>query len=236
MNKRKKEQFCALAAIFLAPPDEQMMKKIEKMGQGGFDSLNEEDLMKLRADPALLVEFSPPRSPEDFLPVLQAEYGRLFTCWQGEKISLVESTYKSWTDDSRCPLTFAATKGFIMGDCALHMREMFHQLGLEVPEEFRSTPDHLVLELDFLSLLYYSANREQIQKFIEDHLDWIGDLKDRVDHAQAHPFYRKVIELIHLFLAYERKEGSKKHGPKNFPGVHPCRDGDGGNFPPRQLQ
>lgn len=235
MNKRKKEQFCALAAIFLAPPDEQMMKMIEKM-RGGFPYLNEEDLRKWGADPALFVEFSPPRSPEDFLPVLQAEYERLFACWQGEKISLVESTYKPWTDDSSCPLTFAATKGFIMGDCALHMREMFHQLGLEVPGEFRSTPDHLVLELDFLSLLYRSANREQIQKFIEDHLDWIGDLKDRVDRAQPHPFYRNVMELIHLFLAHERKEGSKKHGPKNFPGVHPCRDGGGGNFPPRQLQ
>ncbi len=236
MNKRKKEQFCALAAIFLAPPDEQMMKMIEKMGQGGFHSLNEEDLRKWGADPAFLVEFSPSRSPEDFLPVLQAEYERLFACWQGKKISLVESTYKPWTNDSSCPLTFAATKGFIMGDWAFHMREMFHQLGLEVPDEFLSTPDHLVLELEFLSLLYRSANREQIQKFIDDHLDWLGDLKDRVDRAQPHPFYRKVIELIHLFLVHERKERNQKHGPKNFPGVHPCRDGGGGNFPARQLQ
>ncbi len=236
MNKRKKEQFCALAAIFLAPPDGQMMKMIEKMGQGGFHSLNEEDLRKWGADPAFLVEFSPSRSPEDFLPVLQAEYERLFACWQGKKISLVESTYKPWTNDSSCPLTFAATKGFIMGDWAFHMREMFHQLGLEVPDEFLSTPDHLVLELEFLSLLYRSANREQIQKFIDDHLDWLGDLKDRVDRAQPHPFYRKVIELIHLFLVHERKERNQKHGPKNFPGVHPCRDGGGGNFPARQLQ
>lgn len=236
MNKRRKEQFCALAAIFLAPPDEQMMKMIKKMGQGGFPALNEEDLSKWGADPAFFAEFSLPRSPEDFLPVLQAEYERLFACWQGEKISLVESTYKLWTDDSHCPLIFAATKGFIMGDCALHMREMFHQLGLEVPEEFRSTPDHLVLELDFLSLLYRSANREQIQRFIEDHLDWVGDLKDRMNRVHPHPFYRNVIELIHLFLSHEKKEGNKKHGPKNFPGVHPCRAGGGGNFPPRRLQ
>jgi TorA maturation chaperone TorD len=104
-----------------------------------------------------------------------------------------------------------------MGDAALHMREMFRQSYLEVPEEFRSTPDHLVLELEFLSLLYNCATQEQVQRFITDHLDWIPDLKEQVDRANAHPFYRNAVELINLFLVHESKEGkAKSYGPKNF--------------------
>ncbi len=151
------------------------------------------------------------------MAALQREYERLFGKWAGQKISLVESTYKFWTRDHGCVLAFAGEKGLLMGDAALHMREMFHQFSLEVPEEFRSTPDHLILELEFLSLLYHSATKEQVQRFIKDHLDWIPDLKERVDRAHPHPFYRNAIELIHLFLFHERKEGkTKSHGPKNF--------------------
>ena len=147
---------------------------------------------------------------------MQREYDRLFAGLPGQKISLVESTYKPWTGDGSCALAFAGDKGLLMGDAALHMREIYRQSSLEVPEDLRSTPDHLLLELEFLSLLYHSATPERIQGFIEDHLDWVPDLKERLAQADPHPFYRRAIELINLFLEHERKEGkARNHGPKN---------------------
>ena len=150
-------------------------------------------------------------SREDFLSTLQEEYARLFDQWEGEKISLVESTYKPWTMDKECRMVFAASKGLVMGDYALHMIEIYRQLSLDVPEAFRSMPDHLILELEFLALLYKLASNEQIERFIGDHLDWIPDLKETLGKANPHPFYRNAIELIHLFLQSETKTGKVKH-------------------------
>ncbi len=203
-----------MASTLLAPPDGEMM---EHLRQGRIQSLLKKNIEEWGGDPQLLAELKPEKSPEGDLAVLQREYERLFGNWTGQKISLVESIYKPWTADSGCVLAFAGDKGLLMGDAALHMREMFHQLFLQVPEEFRSTPDHLVLELEFLSLLYHFASGEQVQMFIKDHLDWVPDLKDRVDRADPHPFYRNAIELINLFLFHERKEGKiENHESKNF--------------------
>jgi TorA maturation chaperone TorD len=214
MTDREKGYFCALAACLLAPPDGEMM---EQLKQGRIRSLLEKNIGEFGGDLQLLAELSKERGSAGDLQVLQREYVRLFGNLTGLNISLVESTYKPWTGDSSCVLAFAGDKGLLMGDAALHMREMFRQLSLEVPEEFRSTPDHLVLELEFLSLLYHCATREQIQRFIKDHLDWIPDLKDSVDRAHPHPFYRNAIELINLFLVHQGKDGeAKSHGPKNF--------------------
>ncbi|MBM4331245.1 MAG: molecular chaperone TorD family protein [Deltaproteobacteria bacterium] len=214
MTNREKEYFCALAASLLSPPDREML---EDLKQEGIRSFLEENIKEWGGDPQLLSEFSPGEIPQDFLPVLKREYARLFTDLQGEKISLVESTYKPWTGDSECALAFAGAKGLLMGDYALHMREMFRLLSLEVPEEFRSAPDHLALELEFLSLFYNSAPQEKIQVFIEDHLDWIPDLKERLCQVNPHPFYGNAVELINIFLRHEKKEGQdKSNGSQNI--------------------
>jgi len=214
MTNREKGNFCALAASLLAPPDGETMGQLK---QGEIQSLLEENIREWGGDPRLMAELSGEKNPGGDLADLQREYDRLFAGWPGQKISLVESTYKPWTGDGSCGLAFAGDKGLLLGDAALHMREIYGQLSLEVPEEFCSTPDHLLLELEFLSLLYHSATPEQIRGFIEDHLDWVPDLKERVDQADPHPFYRRAIELIKLFLEHETKEGkAKNHGPKNL--------------------
>lgn len=203
-----------MAASLLAPPDGEM---VEQLKQGEFWSLLEENIREWGGDPQLLADLSADKGPEGDLSALQREYERLFVNLSGQRVSLVESTYKPWTGDGSCALAFAGDKGLLMGDAALHMREIYGQLSLEVPEELCSTPDHLLLELEFLSLLYHSATPEQIQGFIEDHLDWVPDLKERLDQADPHPFYRRAIEVINLFLEKERKEGkAKNHGPKNL--------------------
>ncbi|HYB21718.1 MAG TPA: molecular chaperone TorD family protein, partial [Thermodesulfobacteriota bacterium] len=167
--------------------------------------------------PELLSEFFPKFSPQVFLSAMQKEYHRLFSSLGGEKISLVESTYKPWTSEAHCALPFAREKGLLQGDSALHLSAIFRQLSLEISEEYMGRPDHLVIELEFLSSLYQVAKDEQIQGFIEDHLDWIPDLKEEFIRLHAHPFYKNAIEILALFLENERKgRKARYHGSKKI--------------------
>ena len=174
MTNGEKERFCAFAASIFAPPDGAMMDDLE---QDDLRTLIGECVSQWGGERQLPTLFVKEGNGEDFLAVLQAEYERLFGQWEGERISLVESTYKPWTTDKGCGMVFAASTGLVMGDSALHMRELYVLASLEVPEEFRSMPDHLVLELEFLAFLYRFGSNVQIERFIGDHLDWIPDKK-----------------------------------------------------------
>jgi len=206
ITNSEKERFCAFTAALFAPPAGAI---VDDLQQDEFRSLIGEYARKWGGDGKLQEGFIQEAGKEETLPTLQAEYIRLFGEWE-EKISLVESTYKTWTTDKQCRMVFAASKGLIMGDYALHMLELYRQASLEIPEEYRSTPDHLVLELEFLALMYRHASDQQTERFIGDHLDWIPELKIAMEKAKPHPFYRNAVELLHLFLQHEIKNGKVK--------------------------
>lgn len=211
MTNSEKERFCLLAASLFAPPDGAVLADL---GRVEIRSLIEEYGREWGAEGRLAEGLA--GTGEGALSVLQEEYARLFGAWQ-EKISLVESTYKPWTGDRRCGMVFAASKGLVMGDHALHMLELYRQASLEVPEEYRSMPDHLCLEMEFLALLYRWASAEQIERFIADHLDWIPELKEAVEKAAPHPFYRSAAELLLRFLRCESCNGKvTDHGQKTI--------------------
>jgi len=155
---------------------------------------------------------------EDFPPVLlkelKKEYDRLFSETGEERISLVESFYKPWTQDPHCPLPFAKGKGLLMGDSALHLSVLFQQCGIEVAGSFQGMPDHLIIELEFLSFLYQQAGDWEVKRFIKDHLDWIPSLKKECEKAHAHPFYISLIEMLDLFIQQEKERLEKKSDGK----------------------
>ena len=95
----------------------------------------------------------------------------------------IESLYKVWTKDPSCEITIANQKGFLKGDWACHMEDLLVKSGFEIPTQFAHCPDHLVLELEFASLLVEEASYEAQIKFARHHLDWLEDLaqmaKDR---------------------------------------------------------
>jgi len=190
VKRSEKENFSSLMAAVFAPPDKTLLA----------------DLTQVRS------LFS--QAAEITLETLQRDYDRLFSNWGRESISLIESTYKTWTLDRDCGLPFAGKKGAVMGDCALHLQSIFQALSLEIPADFQGTPDHLVLELEFLSYLYRSGSEDQIQNFIEDHLDWIPELKGRIQEVFPDSFYRQAVERLSDFLdsekisSKERKDGS----------------------------
>jgi len=207
MTNGEKQQFCAFAASLFAPPVETI---VDDLRQDELHVLIGEYARKWGGDGQLPEALIRETGKADLLSALRREYERLFGEWE-EKISLVESTYKRWTEDKQCGMVFAVSKGLFMGDYALHMQELYRQTSLEVPEEYRSMPDHLVLELEFLALLYRFAPDEQIERFIGDHLDWIPELKEAMEKAQPHPFYSSAVELLQLFLQHEAINGKVKH-------------------------
>ena len=200
VTRDEKETFCTLAASLLAPPDEGLLSDLQ---QDGLRSFLIETCARLGGEgQAPLKAILGKRG----LAALKREYDRLFGPYRGKTVSLVESTYKPWTVDKGCRMVFAASTGLVMGDPAVHLLDVYREVSLEVPEDFRSTPDHLVLELEFLALLYRNGTPEQRRRFMDHHLDWIPNLREEMEQARAKPFYTRVVALIDMFLQHEQQD------------------------------
>ena len=184
---------------------------MKEIYQGNFYSFFKPYVQSWGGDNRILEGFRTEEAPEIFSKNLKEEYDRLFYDLRSEKISLVESFYKPWTRDPRCSLPFAAEKGLMMGDSALHLSTVYQECGLEIAEVFQGTPDHLVLELEFLSYLYRWGSDKEIKIFIADHLDWIPLLKGDLEKVHPHPFYGSLLEVLDLFLRKERERLEKKN-------------------------
>ncbi len=214
MSAQEKEYFCQLLASLFYPPDQELVKQIH---QGVLYSFFEGYIQSWGEGKDLLRGFLGRGVGENLLRDLKNEYGRLFSGLSQESISLVESFYKPWTQDTCCSLPFASERGLLMGDSALHLLEVYHQCGLEASEEFKGCPDHIAMELEFLSYLYQSATDVEIKTFIEDHMDWIPLLKEELMRFHPHSFYVSTLEVLGLFLNRERERLEVEgHGKKKI--------------------
>jgi TorA maturation chaperone TorD len=199
MTPREKEYFCELMAAVFSPPE---AEGIEQIRREGF--ILEESVKSWGGDAALLFVLKTAGEAEDLSSDLRGEYDRLFGGKTADSAPLVESCYKPWTQDGECHLSFAREKGLLMADPALHMAHIFRRSGLEVPKPFHACPDHLVLELEFLSVLYGDATDREVKQFIQDHLDWVPQMKRDLKQLGPHPFYLSAAELLDGFLRHEK--------------------------------
>jgi len=123
----------------------------------------------------------------------------------------VESLYKQWTNDTANYPGMVGKKGYLMSDAALHMIKLYEQCGIEVPDGFNGQPDHLTLELEFLSILYENGNDLMVHQFIKDHLDWIPDLIARWAESQSASFYLSVFRIVDAFIIKELSRLELRH-------------------------
>jgi TorA maturation chaperone TorD len=202
MTAQEKEYFCQLLASLFYPPDQELVKQIH---QRTLYSFFEKYIESWGGEKGLLQGFLMEGESEKLLRDLKDEYSRLFSGLSEDSVSLVESFYKPWTQDPHCPLPFASERGLLMGDSAVHLLEIYHQCGLEVSEEFKGCPDHIVMELEFLSYLYERATDIEVKTFIEDHLDWVPLLKEEFGRFHPHHFYVSTLEVFDLFLRREKE-------------------------------
>jgi putative dimethyl sulfoxide reductase chaperone len=117
----------------------------------------------------------------------------------------VESLYKVWTTDSECTLPFAKSKGYLMGDSALHIRFILEKFEMEIPDEFKSMPDHLSTLLELLGFFIEHAQNDFIAQFLHEHFDWLADFYKKIEQVQGDTFYLQITSFLqHVIDAMKR--------------------------------
>lgn len=109
----------------------------------------------------------------------------------------VESVYKAWKAGKD-------EKGYIMGDPAIEMKKRYRMAGIEIPEMYKDTPDHISLLLEYVSLLCENLEEESRVGFVSSHLDWVEDLRNDIYKYSENLFYRAVADVMVSFLKGER--------------------------------
>jgi putative dimethyl sulfoxide reductase chaperone len=129
----------------------------------------------------------------DFLEDLQVEYTRLFI---NGVPHVVAPPYGSVYMDKALQGTFA-------GNTLAFYREK----GFGMDED-ADLPDHLIHELEFLSLLAeekdFAGEEEFLKKLFRP---WYGIFQTRVTEGAHHPYYRVIVQLIDFFTKEEDKDG-----------------------------
>lgn len=109
----------------------------------------------------------------------------------------IESVYKEWTVDPTCTLPFAKSKGFLLGDSALHIRFLLKEFEITIPEEYFHTPDHLVILLELLAIVIENSEQSFIRQYVDDHFDWLDELITRLEVLPDHHIYLQITRLLH---------------------------------------
>ncbi len=198
----EKAKVARLLSWLLTDPDAEM---VEAMKNGEICNLLSGYFESIQGKAPSLEGFLPGGDPVHLLKQMKGEYRRLFQDPGADDLWWVESVHKAWTEDPECRLSMAKEKGYVMGDPALHMTELYRLMGMEVPEAFSGLPDHIVLELEFLAFLFErSSTKGVIKTFLNDHLDWVPDMVRRGKTYQPSSFYVSVLEALERFIESEK--------------------------------
>ena len=151
--------------------------------------------------PAALYEDWPALLPD--LATATAAYRQSFVFPVHARVLPVESVYRRWTSDASAEVPFAAEKGLLLSDHALHMKDLYEAFGISLPAEYESMPDHLCLELEFAALLLEHGEEAKYGLFLTEHLDWLEDLVAEAEQKELPDYYLQLIKLTAQFLAQE---------------------------------
>ncbi len=130
---------------------------------------------------------------DDFIEDLQVEYTRLFI---NGAPHVIAPPYASVYMDQSLQGTFA-------GDTLAFYRKKGFGMNADA-----DLPDHLLHELEFLSLLAeekdFAGEEEFLKKLFRP---WYNKFYPAVTNGAHHPFYRVVVQLIDFFTKEEDKDG-----------------------------
>ena len=195
-NLLRREVFLLLSEAFKQPSDQFVVEqnKLVQFLDKAMQELNYSLPRELYADwPALLPD----------LPSATAAYRQSFLFPVHSRVLPVESVYRRWTSDASAEVPFAAEKGLLLSDHALHMKDLYQTFGITIPEEYESMPDHLCLELEFAALLLEHDAETKYGVFIAEHLNWLDDLVAEAEQKEVPDYYLQLIKLTAQFLTLE---------------------------------
>lgn len=139
-------------------------------------------------------------------PGLQQQYLNCFSGITKPFAPPIESLYKVWTKDPTAQVSIAKSKGYLMGDCALHMQHLLTQFKIDVPKGYENMPDHLTILLEFCAFLQSQGMNELLQQFINDHLDWLEMFEiELLKLDEESGFYVTITKIIRAVVSPENK-------------------------------
>ena len=195
-NSLRREIYLLLSEAFKQPTAAFVAEQpaIARFLEQSLQELNYPLPRKLYEDwPALLPDLS----------TATAAYRQSFVFPVHSRVLPVESVYRRWTSDASAEVPFAAEKGLLLSDHALHMKDLYQTFGITIPEEYESMPDHLCLELEFAALLLEHDAETKYGVFIAEHLNWLDDLVAEAEQKEVPDYYLQLIKLTAQFLTLE---------------------------------
>lgn len=95
----------------------------------------------------------------------------------------------------------------LWGRAAGEVQAFYRSAGLMIDEEAALVPDHVAVELLFMSYLVENNLIEQQKAFMEDHLiQWLPDYCDEVEKHARTTFYKELAVLVKEFVVSDHDE------------------------------
>ncbi|MEJ2685045.1 MAG: molecular chaperone TorD family protein [Candidatus Sulfobium sp.] len=89
-------------------------------------------------------------------------------------------------------------------DVAESVSESYERAGLTIGEEFEAPPDHLSLELLFISYLVETNNPGLIENFLDEHImNWVPYYCEELKRQARTVFYKEIADITRNFLQNE---------------------------------
>jgi TorA maturation chaperone TorD len=89
-------------------------------------------------------------------------------------------------------------------DVAGSVSEFYARAGLTIGEEFDVPPDHLSLELLFISYLVGTSDLDLVENFLDEHIvNWVPYYCEELKRQARTVFYREIAEIAKKFLQDE---------------------------------
>ena len=200
-NLTSKGNVYYITSLLFKPPTENILDTVSENLPTFEISLN---LIGLDPDTSTSLEHHMAR---ESLEELRVEYTRLFV--GSPPFKAVCLPYESYWRQST-----------IMGPPVGELAQLFEEIGMRLSNDFTDLPDHVSVELEFMSQIYrllidqnFDGNEAEIERllsiksdFVENHLDWIDDFCVKVERESKIGYYRDLASLMRKLLEIERTE------------------------------
>jgi TorA maturation chaperone TorD len=199
------ETRAALYHTFSEGFKEPTIEFVRNVLNGGFEEEVRSEFKRLghEVDTGGLTLEADGKKPSEIHEWIVDEYYSLFKGPFPPYVVPVESVYKNWAEDNKVGPEMKNNKGCLMGDPAIDMIKRYEHDGIDIPKDFTSYPDHIILILEYGGLLCRQGSEEAQEVFATSHMDWLDKLRDEIYELSQNSFYRSLADVTLAFSKLE---------------------------------